>query len=73
MDSGIRTGPDIASSIAAGADFTFLGRSFMYGVSALGNKGGDQTALILKKQLTQVMQQLCCEHIYELRERLVKD
>jgi len=73
MDSGIRTGPDIASSIAAGADFTFLGRSFMYGVSALGSQGGDQTALILKKQLTQVMQQLCCERIYELRERLVKE
>jgi len=71
MDSGIRTGPDIASTIASGADFTFLGRSFMYGVSALGKQGGNHTISLLKKQLTQVMQQVCCEHVYELRDRQV--
>lgn len=71
MDSGIRTGPDIASSIAAGADFTFLGRSFMYGVSALGKNGGNHTISILRKQLTQVMQQVCCEDVMELRDKVV--
>ncbi len=71
MDSGIRTGPDIASTIASGADFTFLGRSFMYGVSALGKEGGNHTISLLKRQLTQVMQQVCCEHVYELRDRKV--
>ncbi|MDN3202945.1 alpha-hydroxy acid oxidase [Algoriphagus sediminis] len=73
MDSGIRTGPDIASTIASGADFTFLGRSFMYGVSALGKHGGNHTISLLKKQLTQVMQQVCCEHVYELRDRKVNN
>ena len=43
MDSGIRTGPDIACTLAYGADFTFLGRSFMYGVAALGKRGGNHT------------------------------
>ena len=38
MDSGIRSGPDIACSLASGAEFTFMGRSFMYGVSALGKQ-----------------------------------
>ena len=71
MDSGIRTGPDIASSIATGADFTFLGRSFMYGVSALGAKGGKHTISILNKQLKQVMEQLCCENITELPKRKI--
>ena len=71
MDSGIRTGPDIASAIAAGADFTFLGRSFMYGVAALGNKGGDHTVSLLKKQLFQVMDQLGCESVYDLRKRRI--
>ena len=61
MDSGIRTGPDIARAMACGAEFTFLGRSFMYGVSALGNKGGDHTISILKTQLQQVMEQIGCE------------
>ena len=36
MDSGLRSGPDIARSIATGAKFTFMGRSFMYGTAALG-------------------------------------
>ena len=70
MDSGIRTGPDIASTLASGADFTFLGRSFMYGVAALGNRGGDHTISLLKKQLQQVMEQLCCGDISELKSRL---
>ena len=70
MDSGIRTGPDIASTLATGAAFTFLGRSFMYGVAALGNRGGDHTISLLKKQLQQVMEQLCCGDISELKSRL---
>ena len=34
MDSGIRSGPEVARAMASGAKFTFMGRSFMYGVSA---------------------------------------
>ncbi len=71
MDSGIRTGPDIARAVASGAEFTFLGRSFMYGVSALGKQGGDHTIAILKTQLQQVMDQVCCERIENLPEHLV--
>ena len=72
MDSGIRGGADIGRALSSGADFTFLGRSFMYGVSALGKKGGDHTISILKAQLTQVMEQMCCENPYQLRENLIK-
>ena len=61
MDSGIRSGPDIARTMAAGAEFTMLGRTFMYGAAALGERGGDHTIAILKKQLQQVMEQLCCQ------------
>ena len=66
MDSGIRSGPDISRTLATGAKFTFLGRSFMYGVCALGKKGGDQTIHILKTELNQIMEQLCCEKISDL-------
>ena len=73
MDSGIRSGPDIARALASGARFSFLGRAFMYGVAALGNAGGDHTAEILARQLRQVMDQLCCERIEDLAARLVRD
>ena len=73
MDSGLRSGPDIARSLASGAEFTFLGRSFMYGVSALGKKGGDHTISILKTQLQQVMEQICCEKIEDLPLHLINN
>lgn len=71
MDSGIRTGPDVINSLAKGAEFTFLGRSFMYGVSALGKKGGNHTISILKKQTQQVMEQLNCAQVSELHKFVV--
>ena len=61
MDSGLRSGPDVARALASGAEFTFMGRTFMYGVSALGKQGGHHTISILKTQLQQVMEQICCE------------
>ena len=71
MDSGIRTGPDIACSLASGAEFTFLGRSFMYGVSALGKEGGNHTISILKRQFQQVMEQVCCEKVENLPNHII--
>jgi L-lactate dehydrogenase (cytochrome) len=71
MDSGLRSGPDIARAIASGAKFTFMGRSFMYGTAALGKKGGDHTLSILKTQLQQVMEQLCCERVEDLPKHLI--
>lgn len=71
MDSGIRSGPDIARTVASGAAFTFLGRAFMYGVAALGDKGGSHTISILKMQLRQVMEQVCCERTDDLKNHLV--
>ena len=70
MDSGMRSGPDMARALACGAEFTFMGRSFMYGAAALGNKGGDHTMTILKVQLQQIMDQLCCENIRDLHKHL---
>jgi L-lactate dehydrogenase (cytochrome) len=71
MDSGIRTGPDVARALASGAEFTFMGRTFMYGVSALGNKGGEHTISILKTQLKQVMDQVGCERTTDFCKHLI--
>lgn len=72
MDSGLRGGPDVARAIASGASFTFMGRPFMYGTAALGKKGGDHTMHLLKAELQQVMEQLCCEKIKDLPNCLIK-
>ncbi len=72
MDSGIRSGPDIARCMASGAAFTFMGRSFMYGVAALGKNGGNHTISILKTQLQQIMEQISCESTSDFTKYLVK-
>lgn len=71
MDSGLRSGPDIARALASGARFTFLGRTFMYGVSALGKQGGNHTITILKTQLQQIMEQLSCEKVEDFANHLI--
>ena len=71
IDSGMRSGPDVARTLASGADFTFMGRSFMYGVAALGNEGGDHTISILKTQLLQVMEQICCKKVSDFPKHLI--
>lgn len=71
IDSGLRSGPDVARAMASGAAFTFMGRSFMYGVAALGNRGGQHTIGMLKTQFRQVMEQLCCETVNDLPSHLI--
>lgn len=72
MDSGIRSGPDLARTLACGAEFTFLGRSFMYSVAALGEQGGHHMMSLLKIQLKQVMEQVGCERVVQLPQ-FIKD
>jgi L-lactate dehydrogenase (cytochrome) len=73
VDSGLRSGPDIARMMAAGAQFTFLGRAFMYSVAALGSAGGEHMIGLLEAQLRQTMEQLGCEQIRDLPSHLISD
>ncbi len=72
VDSGLRGGPDIARAMASGAEFTFMGRSFMYGVGALGKEGGNHTISLMKTEFQQVMDQICCEKVEDLPDFIVK-
>jgi len=72
IDSGLRAGPDVACALASGAKFAFMGRSFMYGVGALGEDGGDHTISMLKKQLQQVMEQIGCERVEDFPKHLIE-
>lgn len=58
VDSGIRSGLDVAKAIASGADFALIGRSFIYAVAALGKRGGEHAATVLIEELQDVMRQL---------------
>ncbi len=72
MDSGLRSGPDIARTLASGSEFAFLGRTFMYAVAALGEEGGNHIIASLKVQLKQVMDQICCSSVDDFKNHLIK-
>ena len=72
LDSGVRGGLDIARALALGADFVLLGRAFMYALGALGARGADHLVRLLKDDLGNVMAQLGCRTVAELRELKVR-
>lgn len=51
LDSGIRSGQDILKAMAMGAKGTYIGRSFVYGLGAMGKKGVTKALEILHKEL----------------------
>lgn len=72
FDSGLRSGLDIARALALGADFCLLGRAFMHGVAALGERGGDQVEAILAADLANNMIQMGVARLADLPSRLVR-
>ncbi|MGA7487405.1 MAG: alpha-hydroxy-acid oxidizing protein, partial [Xanthobacteraceae bacterium] len=39
LDSGVRSGLDVARAVALGADAAFAGKAFLWGLGALGPEG----------------------------------
>ncbi len=51
MDSGIRSGQDVLKALALGAKSTFIGRSFIYGLGAMGQAGVTKALEVIQKEL----------------------
>lgn len=67
IDSGLRSGLDVARAISQGADFALLGRTFMYGMAALGPAGAGHVIQMLSDELENTMQMLGCPDITALK------
>tara|TARA_B100000214_G_scaffold375301_1_gene361069 strand:- start:1359 stop:2522 length:1164 start_codon:yes stop_codon:yes gene_type:complete len=67
IDSGFSSGQDISKALALGADFVMLGRPFMIGIAALGKKGAEHIHYILQDELSNIMEQMCCKDISEIK------
>jgi len=55
MDSGIRSGQDVLKAWALGARGTYIGRAFLYGLSAAGEAGVTKALQIIHKELDLTM------------------
>jgi L-lactate dehydrogenase (cytochrome) len=66
LDTGIMSGADIVAAIALGADFTLVGRAYLYGLMAGGREGVDRMIEILGEQITRTMRLLGVTTLAEL-------
>ena len=55
MDGGIRSGQDVLKARALGAQGTYIGRAFLYGLGAMGQAGVTKTLEIIHKELDLTM------------------
>ena len=55
LDSGIRSGQDVLKAIALGAKGTLIGRSYIYGLGAMGEKGVTKSLEIIANELDLTM------------------
>ena len=51
MDGGIRSGQDVLKAVALGAKGTLIGRSFLYGLGAMGEAGVSKALQVIHKEL----------------------
>ncbi len=51
IDSGIRQGQDVLKALAMGAKGTYIGRSYIYGLGAMGQAGVTKALEIIHKEL----------------------
>ncbi len=51
MDGGIRSGQDVLKAVALGAKGTYIGRSFLYGLGAMGEEGVSKVLKIIHNEL----------------------
>ncbi|MDF0599779.1 alpha-hydroxy acid oxidase [Psychromarinibacter sp. C21-152] len=51
LDSGIRSGQDVLKALAMGAKGTYIGRAFVYGLGAMGQKGVTAALEVIRKEL----------------------
>ena len=72
LDTGIMHGGDVLAAIAHGAQFTYVGRAYLYGLMAGGQEGVERTLEILKGQMSRSMKLIGVSSLEELEPKHVK-
>ncbi len=65
LDGGIRSGQDVLKALAMGAKSTFIGRSFLYGLGAMGQPGVTRALEVIQKEIDITMALCGVQHARE--------
>jgi L-lactate dehydrogenase (cytochrome) len=71
FDGGIRSGQDVIKALALGAHGTFIGRAFLYGLGAMGEKGVSLALDIIRKELDVTMALCGLRDVSTVDERIL--
>jgi L-lactate dehydrogenase (cytochrome) len=72
VDTGIMSGADIVAAIALGARTTLVGRAYLYGLMAGGERGVERAVQILEREIRRTMQLLGVRTVAELGPQHVR-
>jgi L-lactate dehydrogenase (cytochrome) len=72
VDSGVRSGVDVARACALGADACLAGKAFLWSLGALGEDGPGHMIRMFKEELSSTLGQLGCRTVAELRNVKVR-
>jgi (S)-mandelate dehydrogenase len=72
LDSGVRSGVDVARAIAQGADACLAGKAFLWSLGALGEDGPAHLIRMFREELSSTLGQLGCNSVDELRNVKVR-
>jgi len=67
LDTGIMSGADVIASVALGARFTLVGRAYLYGLMAGGQRGVERALSIFQEEITRTMKLLGVVALEELK------
>ena len=71
IDTGIMHGADVLAAIALGAQFTYVGRAYLYGLMAGGQDGVERALEIMRTQMVRNMKLLGVNSLDELTPKHV--
>ena len=72
VDTGVMSGADVVAAMALGADAVLVGRAYLYGLMAGGERGVERAVEILESEVRRTMALLGARTIAELSPRHVK-
>jgi L-lactate dehydrogenase (cytochrome) len=72
LDSGIRSGLDVVRAVALGADLTFAGKAFLWGLGALGAEGPTHVLDLMIDEMKSVFGQVGALRPPEARSAVIR-